>query len=191
MAFLDYTDLERESNITLTDPEGRALADKKATATLAWAARRIGYTIAQGTVADTFTEGGKTFYLSNPTNPAISTVQTYNETTDTYETYPYSYRLNGRKLTLEIGLIDCAELKVTYTAGWSEAQFKATDLHQALCELLSKEFHEAQSDGKVIKRVSAGGYSEEYETASTKTNLDSVPADILEVVDSYRRPWAV
>lgn len=189
--YLDYTDLEREANITLTDPEGQALANKKAAAILAWAARRIGYMIEQDTITDVFAGSGKSFYLSNPTNPTILTVETYNTLTDLYETYPYAHRLNGRKLILPYSLTDYAELKVTYTAGWTEEQFRDTDLHQALCELLSKELHAATSDGQVLKRVSADGYSEEYETASFKTNLDSVPGDILEVVDSYRRAWVV
>jgi hypothetical protein len=67
MPLLDWTSYEAETNSTLSDPEGRDLADRKAAAILAWSAKycnRFGWQ--KGTYVDTFSpdDYASTFYLS-------------------------------------------------------------------------------------------------------------------------------
>ncbi len=78
-------------------------------------------------------------------------------------------------------------VRVSYTAGWTDLEFRATDLHQALTELLVAKFDAADSGegGSALKRVVVGPYTEEYDTSSGSSQTD-IPAGITEVVDSYR-----
>lgn len=184
MALLDHTDYTTQANKTLT-ADGQALANKIATAILAWAERRVGYGFATGPRSDSFSDGGSLFWLSAPANVSSVTVSTYNSVTDGYDAYPYGVRSTADGIVkLDVGVTAGFQLvRVSYTAGWSEADFRNTDLHQALTELLVQKFDAAESGGQQLKRVSSASYTEEYALQPR-----DVPADIQEVVDGYRPP---
>lgn len=65
MALLDYTDLQRQANITLSSPAGQTLATTIATAILSWAQSYLGFTFTQGDVTDYFDGGDCRYWLSN------------------------------------------------------------------------------------------------------------------------------
>ena len=70
MALLDHTDLEKQKNITLTDPNGQELASKLASSILFWAERRLGYPLSSGSKTEYFDGGSKRLYLGNGVNIA-------------------------------------------------------------------------------------------------------------------------
>src|SRR3954447_24139981 len=94
---LDWTDYEAVTNSTLSDPDGRALADRIGTSILAWSARycnRLGWS--SGTYTEYFssTEYLDQFYLSAlPLDTAQPvTVTTYNANTTGYDSYTGTVR---------------------------------------------------------------------------------------------------
>ncbi len=190
MALLDYTDYEKQANKNLSSPDGIALANKLASGVLSWAERRVGFAFARGTRTDIFDGGSRHYYLSCPINVADVAVTLYNSVSGLYEAYAYptAVRFSGR------GEVDFGSfltrgfqnVRVSYTAGWTDAEFRATDLHQALAELLVTKFAPVnpEGDGR-LKRVVVGPYTEEYDTSSNSSDTD-MPAGITEVVDSYR-----
>ncbi len=190
MALLDYTDYEKQANKTLSSPDGINLANKLAAGVLSWAERRVGFTFAQGTRTDTFDGGARYYHLSCPINVSGVTVTLYNSVSGIYEAYasPATVRFTSRG-EVDFGsflMRGFQNVRVSYTAGWTDLEFRATDLHQALAELLVAKFAPVnpEGDGK-LKRVVVGPYTEEYDTSSGSSNTD-MPAGIKEVVDSYR-----
>ncbi len=191
MALLDYTDYEKQANKTLSNPDGINLANKLAAGVLSWAERRVGFAFARGTRIDTFDGGQRYYQLSCPINVSGVTVTLYNSVSGVYEAYAYpaTVRFSSR------GEVDFGSfltrgfqaVRISYTAGWTDLEFRATDLHQALTELLVAKFDAADSGGggAALKRVVVGPYTEEYDTASGSSQTD-MPAGITEVVDSYR-----
>ncbi len=144
MALLDHTDLEKQKNIELTDPNGRELANKLANSILSWAERRLGYPLRSGTKTEYFDGGTKRLYLGNGVNITNVAVSLWDGST--YQPYTGSVRTSGN--VIELGSTPASGLnrvEVTYEAGYSEADFRTTDLHQALTELLALKFDSAQT----------------------------------------------
>ncbi len=183
MALLDHTDLERQKNVTLT-VTGQDLATKIAKGIVSWAERRSGYSFAAGPRTDYFSQGGDLFYLSTPVNVTGVSASVFNSATGLYDPYPYAVTASeGGAVHLAVPVRTVHRgLKVDYTAGWSDLDFRATALHQALAELLAQKFDAAQSGSQTLKAVSVGSYKEEYALQSQE-----IPADVMEVVDAYRR----
>lgn len=190
MALISTSDIESQINADLTDPNGQALAQTLINAALQWAQSRCGYTFAKGSMTDLFDGGVSLFFLKTaaPVDTSVAaTVEVYNPTLEEYEAYTGTVRLSSDG---QVQLSTCpAEgfkaVKITYTAGWSQAEFPS-DLKQALVELVARKFNAAQSGDQQLRRVTSGAYTEEY-TTSNETALTDVPADIQEVVDRYRR----
>ncbi|MDP9469056.1 MAG: hypothetical protein M3Q71_00095 [Chloroflexota bacterium] len=183
MSLLDYTDLERQKNVTLT-VTGQDLANKIAKGIVSWAERRSGYSFAAGPRVDTFSEGGRVFYLKTPVNVSGVSVSIYNSLSGAYDAYPYGVRASD---TGEVRLDSPVSagfqaVRVSYTAGWTDVQFRDTALHGALAELLVQKFDASQSGSQTLKAMAVGSYREEYALQSQE-----IPADVMEVVDSYRR----
>ncbi len=183
MALLDHTDLERQKNVTLT-VTGQDLANKIAKGIVSWAERRSGYSFAAGPRTDYFDEGGSVFQLKTPVNVSGVNVALYNSGTAAYDAYPYSVRASD---TGEVRLAYPVSagfqvVRVSYTAGWTDLQFRETALHGALAELLVQKFDAAHNGSQTLKAVSVGSYKEEYALQSQE-----IPADVMEVVDSYHR----
>lgn len=83
MPLLDWTDYEAVTNSTLSDPDGRALADRLASSILRWSANycnRLGWDHTTYTEIFSPADATDTFYLSalplDTTQPV--TVSTYN-----------------------------------------------------------------------------------------------------------------
>lgn len=189
MPLLDYTDYERQNNLTLSDPDGRALANAIAAAILAWAEDRTGRSFTKAVVTDYFDGGSDTFDLiSAPldlTQPV--TVGVFNDSTTLYDAYAGTIRLfDDGTVLLQYPLNRFFRaVKITYTAGYTTLP---ADLKQALTELLAMKFDAAGDDGgQTLKRVSTGQYTEEYVTPTGAGDLlAQIPMDILEVVNSYK-----
>ncbi|MDP9367571.1 MAG: hypothetical protein M3Q03_04730 [Chloroflexota bacterium] len=184
MALLDFTDLERQKNVTLTIPNGQELANKIAKGIVSWAERRSGYSFAAGPRTDYFDQGGSVFQLKTPVNVSGVSVALYNSLSGAYDAYPYGVRAS---VTGEVRLDSPVSagfqaVRISYTAGWTDLQFRDTALHGALSELLAQKFDATQSGSQTLKSVSVGSYREEYALQSQE-----IPADVMEVVDSYRR----
>ncbi len=186
MPFLDYTDYERQTNQTLSDPDGRALANAIANGIVHWAEERTGRTFTKGLVTDYFDGGTDTFDLSaSPIDLALPiTVSIFNTSTNAYDAYTGTLRSfdDGSVILQDSQIRYYRGVKITYTAGFTTLP---DDLKQALTELLALKFDAAGDDGgQTIKRVSTSQYSEEYVTSAA--DIKQVPMDIVEVVDSYR-----
>ncbi len=184
---LDYTDFEAVTNSSLSDPDGRALANRLANSILAWSARycnRLGW--AYGTYTETFSPDDylSQFYVSAlPLDTTQSvTVATYNTSTTAYDNYTGTVRKNAA------GVVKTGDslgygyeaVRVSYTGGYANLP---DDLKQALTDLLVQRFNDAASGGKVVSEVKAIDYSEKYDLSGT-----DIPGDTLEVLDSYRLP---
>jgi hypothetical protein len=187
MPLLNYQDYEAETNSTLSTPEGRALADRKAEAILSWSARycnRLGW--AKGTYVETLSpsEYASTFYLSalplDTTQPV--TVSSYNWSTDTYSAYTGTVRKNagGVIRTLDSLGYGPESVRVSYTGGYDALP---ADLKQAMTKILVQQVNDSLNGGQVVSEVRAIDYTEKYELSGA-----SIPGDALEVLDSYRLP---
>lgn len=187
MALLNFTDYEAQTNSTLSDPDGRTLADTLAASILAWSARycnRLGWAKQAYTEALSPTDPLDTFYLSalplDPTQPV--TVSTYNYGTNLYDAYTGIVRASSAGIvrtnnTLYSGF---GAVQVAYTGGYIDLPF---DLKQALTELLVQKFDNATSGGKAVSSVRAIDYSETYDLSGK-----DIPGDTMEILDSYRLP---
>ncbi len=189
MPLLSYADLERQNNITLTDPAGRALANAIADGVLAWSARycnRPGWAEAAYTEVFSPDDCCNLFYVRGlPLDTAETvTLTTYNDATNVYDGYTGTVRANAQgAIRTSTHLSPGYEaVKVVYTGGYTDATFPA-DLQQALTELLAQKWDDAQNGGKVVTEVRAIDYTEKY----SLTGKD-IPADIMEVLDGYRLP---
>jgi hypothetical protein len=187
MPLLDWTDFEAETNSVLSDPDGRALADKKANAVLAWSARycnRLGWARQAYTEFVSPDRYTSLFYLSAlPVDTTQSvTVGTYNDATDAYDTYTGSVRKNvhGVVKTGDFLGHGYEAVRVTYTGGYDELP---ADLKQALTNILVQQVNDAINGGQVVSEVRAIDYTEKYELSGA-----SIPGDALEVLDSYKLP---
>lgn len=99
MRSLDFTDFEVATDGTLSDSEGRELADRKAAAILAWSAKYCNrLDLQKGTYTETFSPDGyaSTFFLSAlPLDASRAiTVSINNASTDAYDTYTGTVRKN-------------------------------------------------------------------------------------------------
>lgn len=201
MALLTSTDLERQANITLT-ATGLDLANALIPAVEQWASTRLGYPLELGSRTDYF-DGGRGLYFlatSAPVDPASVSVALYNLSTGAYDAYIGKVRasadgrvwLSSRPYSLPEGV------RITYAAGWTSATLPR-DLKQALVKLLTREFLASlqssppdQAAQPVLKRVTAGAYTEEYAASSGSTSVGTnIPNDIQEVFDRYVRPFAL
>ncbi len=108
-------------------------------------------------------------------------------------------------------------MRATYTTGWTSETLPA-DLKQALINLVGLKLQEVTNfssnpddptgDGSgastgALKRVSAGGYTEEYTTSGnesawkaktaqlSRSICDSIPSGIADTIARYRRPFAL
>lgn len=186
---LDYTDFERQTNSSLSDPEGRNLANAIANAILAWSARYCNrLTWAYGTQTEYFSpdDYATQFYVSAlPVDTAQTvSVATYDAATTVYNAYTGTVRsrANGTITTASYQFYGIESVRINYTGGYIDNTFPL-DLKQALTDLLVQRFTAASEGGKTLTRVTVGRYIEEY----TPTSAD-VPMNILEVLDSYRLP---
>ena len=186
-ALLDWTDFEAETNITLSDPEGRALADRKANAILAWSARycnRLGWTKQTYTELVSPDRYTSLFYLSglpvDTTQPVA--VGTYNDTTDAYDTYTGSVRKNANGVVKTGDYLGHGHeaVRIAYTGGYDELP---NDLKQALTKILAQQVNDAINGGTVVSEVKAIDYTEKYELSGA-----NIPGDALEVLDGYKLP---
>lgn len=186
MPFLDFTDYERQTNQTLSSPDGQTLANAIANGIVHWAEQRTGRSFTKGLVTDYFDGGTNTFDLSaNPIDLTLPiTVSTFNTSTNGYDAYTGTLRAfdDGSVKLQDAQIRSYRGVKITYTAGYTTLPL---DLKQALTELLALKFDAAGDDGgQTLKRVSTGQYSEEYVTAAA--DIKQVPMDIVEMVDSYK-----
>jgi len=189
MALLNWTDYEQQTNTTLQDPDGRALADSMAASILAWSARycnRLGWAYGTYTEAISPPDALTTAYLSalpvDTTQPV--TIATYNYATNLYDAYTGTYRVNPRGV-LTTGYYLSAgfeSARIAYTGGYTDTTFPA-DLKQALADLLVQRFNNATTGGQTVSSVRAGDYSETYDLKGM-----DIPGDTMEVLDSYRLP---
>jgi len=189
MPLLDWTDYEAQTNSTLSDPEGRALADSLAASILAWSARycnRLGWSY--GTYTESLSPdcATDTFYASAlPLDTAQAvTVTTYNYSSNAYDPYTGLVRANsnGKVVTYNSLYSGFGAVQIAYTGGYTDNTFPA-DLKQALTDLLVQRFNSATSGGQTVSSVRAGDYSETYDLKSA-----DIPGDTMEVLDSYRLP---
>ena len=189
MALLSWVDFEAATNSTLSDPEGRALADQLAGSILAWSARychRLGW--AYGPYVESFNqdEATNTFWVTAPpldtTQPL--TVSIYNFSSNAYDAYTGLVRANpnGKIVTYNTLYGGFGAVQIAYKGGSTDATFPA-DLKQALTDLLVQRFNNATSGGQTVKSVRAGDYSETYELQGV-----DIPGDAMEVLDSYKLP---
>lgn len=186
MPLLNYTDYEAETNSSLSDPEGRDFADRKAAAILAWSAR---YCNRLGWQKDSYTEVfspedfTRTFYLTalplDPSQPV--TVGTYSAASDSYTTYTGPVRKGASMVKTADSLGHGPDsVQVSYTGGYDELP---PDLKQALTSILVQQVNDAMNGGQVVSEVKSLDYSEKYELSRA-----NIPGDALEVLDSYRLP---
>ncbi len=187
-ALLSYLDYERQTNQTLSDPDGQTLANTIAEAIITWAEDRTGRTFTKSVVTDYFDGGSDTFDLTmgpvDLTQPL--SVGVYNDATNLYEPYSGWIRsFDDGTILLQYPLTRWFRaVQITYTAGYAALP---ADLKHALTELLTLKFDAAGDDGQTLKRVSTGQYTEEYVTPTGAGDLlAQIPMDILEVVNSYR-----
>jgi hypothetical protein len=187
MPLLDYTDFERQANATLSDPDGRALADTIANSILAWSAKycnRLGW--AKTTYSEYFSPDRylDTFYVSAlPLDTTQTTsVATYNANTNAYDAYILTVRANaqGRVKTQTALIWGDEAVKVSYTGGYDALP---DDLKQALTELLVQKVHDSINGGMTVSSVKAIDYQETYDLSGA-----DIPADTMEVLDSYKLP---
>jgi len=189
MALLSFVDYEQQTNTTLEDPDGRALADSMAASILAWSARycnRLGW--AYGTYAESLSPPRvvTTAYLSalpvDTSQPVTITI--YNYSTNLYDAYLGTFRVNpaGVLATNYYLPFGFESTRVTYTGGYTDTTFP-TDLRQALADLLVQRFNNATSGGQTVSSVRAGDYSETYDLKGV-----DIPGSTVEVLDSYRLP---
>ena len=186
-SLLSWVDYENQTNSTLSDLDGRAFANRIAESLLAWSARycnRLGWEY--DTYAETFSpdEYLSTFYVSAlPLDPTQSvTVATFNDASDSYDSYTGTVRKNATgtiKTTDSLGY-GYESVRVSYTGGYTELP---EDLKQALTELLVQKVNDAINGGMTVSEVRAIDYSEKY-----TLNTAEMPADAMEVLDSYRLP---
>ncbi len=189
MALLSWVDFEARTNSTLSDPEGRALADTMAAGILAWSARycnRLGWSYNTYTEVLNPREPNDTFYVSAlPLDPAQPvTVSTYNYGSNAYDPYQGIVRTNpnGTVKTYYTLYGGFGAVQIAYTGGYTDNTFPA-DLKQALTDLLVQRFNNATTGGQTVSSVRAGDYSEVYDFKGM-----DIPGDSMEVLDSYRLP---
>ena len=185
MALLDSTDLQRQKNITLTS-DGVTLANAIANGILKWAERHCHRTFAKGSATEYFSPESNYNYFQVrqiPLDTGVAvTIKEYNPSTNTYDDYTGTVRAFD---TGEIQTSSCLAsgfkaVQIAYTGGYTALP---DDLKQALTELLAQKWDAASEGGKTVTEVSSGAYTEKYAI----TDRD-IPADILEVVDSYVLP---
>lgn len=170
MALLSWVDFEQQTNSSLSDPDGRALADQLAGSILAWSARycnRLGWAKQAYTEVLSPTEPTDTFYLSalplDTTQPV--TVNTYNYASNAYDPYLGIVRVNpnGTVKTYYSLYGGFGAVQVSYTGGYTDLP---ADLKQALTDLLVQRFnnacagrlaHPARSSGAQSARVLDSG----------------------------------
>ncbi len=189
MPLLDHTDYQRQTSTTL-DSAGQTKANFLAASIISWAQRRVGFTFARSTKVDTFDGGERYYQLTCPVNVANVAVTVYNNVSGLYEAYasPTTVRATATGALDFGGAVPRGfqSVRVSYTAGWTDIEFRATDLHQALAEMLAAKFDAADTTGEPgLRRVVVGSYTEEYDTSGAGGGGD-IPAGIMEVVDSYR-----
>jgi hypothetical protein len=189
MALLSWVDFEQQSNKSLEDPDGRALADSMAAAILTWSARycnRLGWSYGVYTENLSPPRALATGYLSalpvDPSQPV--TIGIYNFSTNLYDPFLGNFRVNpaGVLATNYYLPYGFESTRVTYTGGYTDNTFPA-DLKQALTDLLVQRFNNATSGGQTVSSVRAGDYSETYDLKGM-----DIPGDTMEVLDSYRLP---
>lgn len=187
MALLSWVDYEAATNSTLSDPDGRSLADQLAGSILAWSARycnRLGWSY--GTYVESFNndEATDTFWITAPPLGTAQplTVSTYNYASNAYDPYLGIVRANpnGTVKTYYALYGGFSAAQIAYTGGYTDLP---ADLKQALADLLVQRFNNATSVGQTVSSVRAGDYSETY----SLTGVD-VPGDTMEVLASYRLP---
>ena len=186
---LGWPDFEAATNSTLSDPEGRALADQLAGSILAWSARycnRLGWSY--GTYVESFNndEATNTFWVTAPpldtTQPL--TLSTYNYSSNAYDAYLGLVRSNpnGKIVTYNTLYGGFGAVQISYKGGYTDSTFPI-DLKQALTDLLVQRFNNATSGGQTVSSVRAGDYSETYDL-----KVADIPGDTMEVLDSYKLP---
>jgi len=189
MALLNWTDYEAQTNKTLEDPDGRALADSMAASILTWSARycqRLGW--AYGTYTENLSPPRPvaTGYLSalpvDISQPVAVTI--YNYSTNLYDAFLGTFRVNpaGVLATNYYLPFGFESTRVTYTGGYTDTTFP-TDLKQVLADLLVQRFNNATDGGQTVSSVRAGDYSETYDLKGV-----DIPGNTMEVLDSYRLP---
>ncbi len=186
---LDYTDYERQTNSSLSDPDGRNLANAIANAILAWSARYCNrLTWAYGTQTEYFSpdDYATQFYVSAlPVDTAQTVgVATYDAANTAYNAYTGTVRsrANGTITTASFQFYGIESVRINYTGGYIDNTFPL-DLKQALTDLLVQRFNDAMSGGKVVSSVKAIDYQETYDLKGA-----DIPGDAMEVLDSYRLP---
>jgi hypothetical protein len=183
---LNDTDDERQANATFADPDGRALADRLASAILAWSARscnRLGWARQTSTGLVSPERHISLFSLSAPpldTSQPV-TVRTYNAATDSDDPYTGSVRKNAAGVVKTGDRLGYGHeaVEISYTGGYDTLP---DDLRQALSELLVQRLNDATNGGTVVTQVKALGYSETYSLSEA-----DIPGDAMEVLASVTR----
>jgi hypothetical protein len=218
MALLTPDDIQQALNIDLTNPQGRDLAASLIKAAVAYVEAQLGFPVEARQVTSYFSGEYPLVWL--PTAAPVQDVTLATASGSTYETVDSAlvrhYGTNEVFTTASLPHGHRA-LRVTYTTGWT-AQTLPADIRQALIELVGLKLQEvtnyssdpADPEGEgasstgTLKKVTAGGYTEEYAPDSQRDALwkaraaqlsrtigASVPPSIEEVLDHYRVPFAV
>jgi hypothetical protein len=183
---LDYQDLERQINQTVSDPDGRTLANAIAIGILAWAENSTGRIFASGAHTEYFAGDESIFSLHAlpvDTNQPV-TVFIFGATSKTYQPYTGDVRAFDDGTIVLDSTISSGQrmVKVNYTEGYSALP---ADVKQALAELLSLRFMATASNSLVegeqtVERVTAGAGTEEYDTADAHEVIFDAVHDVRE-----------